>query len=95
MIHFHNPDAHYHYNSVLQFAEFIGKKEDLLERLDYLANYACHDNPNKTQCVLVKDFSPNSFYFNMRRLDEDNVYQFWFNGGLIFDESDKSWGIHT
>jgi hypothetical protein len=63
-----------------------GLMADLQDQLDYLANYACHDDDaEKTRCQLHKDFAPLSFEFVMERRDTQNSpYKYWFNGGLIF-----------
>jgi len=74
---------------VRQFAEVVGKSDELREKLDYLRTYACTDendvmDETKTRCNLYKDFAPYSFYFVMHRLLVDGTYSQWFNGGLIF-----------
>ena len=68
----------------------------LYEQLQYLDSYACHDEDDNspaimravgrpyTRCVLARDFAPFSFSFNMLKRNEENDYEHWFNGGLIY-----------
>ncbi len=65
-----------------------GLGEQLKKQLRYLNNYAEHGDVGRTQCRLWDDFAPHSFYFVMKRRQEDGSYKRWFNGGLIFH------GIH-
>lgn len=65
-------------------AEELGKLDNLNEQLEWLGNYACHDDPEHTQCVLYKDFAPLSFEFVMLIKRDNGEYDHWFNGGLIF-----------
>ena len=73
MIDFKAPD---HFLQVLKFAASVGAADKLIERLDYLANYAGGDN----MCELYNDWAPHSFEFVMKRPDGSR----WFNGGLIY-----------
>lgn len=87
-----------YFDSVLAFAEKIGKKEQLQQKLDYLKNYACGQegdegyDPTKTKCYIGKDFAPYSFAFSVARKDKNGEYQYWFNGGLIFHGNHDSFG---
>jgi len=69
-----------YYKQVLEFAEKIGKKEQLLEQLDRLERMAMN---RKGKIFLSKDFAPYSFYWILRRNDSDVI----MNGGLIFHGS--------
>ena len=73
--------------SVRKFADEHGVRDKLEEQLEYLGHYACHQehgDPEHTQCVLTKDFAPQSFYFLMMvRPTPEAPYKLWFNGGLI------------
>ena len=71
---------------VRAFADKVGKRENLEDKLKYLGNYACNgDRPQDyTRCILSKDYAPYSFYFVMQVKEKDGSYKFWFNGGLIF-----------
>ncbi len=65
-------------------ARSLGMSDQLKQRLRYLDTYAEHDDRGRTQCRLFEDFAPHSFYFVMKRRQEDGSYKRWFNGGLIF-----------
>ena len=73
-----------HYDAVLTFAEKAGLRQQLEEKLQYLATYAEHGERGKTQCTLRRDFAPYSFEFVIERRDADGQYQPWFVGGLIY-----------
>jgi hypothetical protein len=66
-----------YFDSVVKFAEDNGLKAELQEQLDYLANYG--GTPDYTECVLFRDFAPQSFQFELLRKG-----QHWMSGGLIF-----------
>lgn len=69
-------------SKVTAFADKLGMRDKLDERLTYLGEYAGGVN---TRCTLYKDFAPASFEFVMeRRANADEPWKFWFNGGLIF-----------
>jgi len=104
MIEFKAPD---HLAQVLKFAVENDCAVKLLERLDYLANYA----DGKGTCEIHNDWAPHSFAFLMLREDGSR----WFNGGLIYsgpgqpldgsgpaftvgigvDSSRHGWSVHT
>ena len=104
MIEFKAPD---HLAQVLKFAVENDYAVKLLERLDYLANYA----DGKGTCEIHNDWAPHSFAFLMLREDGSR----WFNGGLIYsgpgqpldgsgpaftvgigvDSSRHGWSVHT
>src|SRR5262249_15749367 len=73
---------------VREFARSISLSRQLERQLDFLANYANHDDGPKRQCVLSYDFAPYSFsfaHFALPKLaGEKPERKFWFNGGLIF-----------
>jgi hypothetical protein len=73
---------------VREFARSIGLSRQLERQLDFLANYANHDDSPKRQCVLSYDFAPYSFSFAHFALptpeQEKPQRKFWFNGGLIY-----------
>lgn len=68
---------------VRKFADKVGLREQLEEKLEYLGTYAEYLD---TKCYLGKDFAPYSFSFTMMRRDKgsEEDYQYWFNGGCIF-----------
>ncbi len=104
MIEIKDPD---HFIEAIKFAVANGCVDKLLERIDYLTDYAGGDNT----CCLHKDFAPLSFEFLMLKPDGTR----WFNGGLIYsgpgqpldgsapaltvgigvDSSQHGWSIHT
>lgn len=74
------------------------KLYDTFERkLCYLHNYSstwC--DSAATRCTLAPDRLENwSFDFLMEKRDEFGNYFTWFHGGLVYHESDQSWGVHT
>lgn len=74
-----------HFAKVKAFAESVGAQAELQKQLDYLATYACHDDPERTRCHLMADFAPHSFTFTMEKRSSDGAeYTYWFNGGLIY-----------
>ncbi len=75
-----------HYDKVVAWAHQNYCLEKLKEKLDYLTTYA----DSKCVCELYSDFAPHSFEF---AIIKDG--KFWFNGGLIYHEFDKTWGVHT
>lgn len=56
-----------HHAQVLEFAKKTSREAQLQDKLDWLANYACHGDSTKTRCKLYKDFAPYSYYFVMER----------------------------
>lgn len=85
-----------HLAKTKEFAKKVGKMDNLQQRLDYLANYACPENdPEHTKCELMHDFAPHSFYFNMLVKKKDTgEYVHWFNGGLIWHGPGSSGGSY-
>ena len=73
---------------VKAFADKIGLREQLDEKLKYLDEYAEHGDRGKTVCRLGKDFAPYSFAFTMlkRTSTEGKEYEYFFNGGLLFHD---------
>jgi hypothetical protein len=79
MIHTDQTD---YLKQVEAFAEKVGLREQLDEKLKYLGGYAGGVN---TRCTLYKDFAPASFEFVMERRDcVHTPWKRWFNGGLIY-----------
>lgn len=98
---------HAHFLGVMRFALEVGAVDKLLDKLEYLHEYA--DGTNT--CELHPDWAPHSFAFVMKRPDGST----WFSGGLIYhgpgqpgdgsapaltvslaaDKELHSWGIHT
>jgi hypothetical protein len=62
----------------------VEMREQLEGELTYLAEYACHGDPEATRCHLGTDFAPLSFSFAMEQRGEDGEYRHWFSGGLIW-----------
>ena len=73
-----------HLENTRAFADRIGKREQLEEKLKYLENYACHGDEKRTITELYDDGTPYGFYFVIQKRRDDNTYHPWFNGGLIF-----------
>jgi len=49
--------------------------------------------PDRTECVLMSDHAPLSFFFHMNRKQPDGSYRTWFVGGVIwFDAGDTGVG---
>lgn len=85
-----------YYDQTVEAAKAAGIYPALQSRLGYLATYACQDDAEKTRCELYQDFAPLSFAFVMKKRDEaTGEYKPWMNGGLIYHDHDKSWGVHT
>jgi hypothetical protein len=66
-----------YFDSVTAWAKEKGLMQELQDQLDYLANFG--GTPEFTECMLFKDFAPQSFYFEIKKNGSH-----WFNGGLIF-----------
>jgi len=79
-----------HSEKVRAFAQENDITDKLQLRLDYLAKYS----DRHTRCHLYPDSSPNSWEFTME-VQEDGEWRYWFNGGLIYHEAEKGWGVHT
>ena len=63
-----------------------GCLEALEKQLDYLGSYGCSEDPEYSQCVLMRDFAEMSFSFTMlcKSKDIKGTYQYWFSGGMLF-----------
>lgn len=83
MLHIHD-SCKEHFDKVIEFAKITNQLEQLQGRLDFLANYSCQEDPERTQCELMSDFAPYSFYFIMKVKSKESDYTNWFNGGLIY-----------
>lgn len=94
-----------HYEKVLAFADSVGKRAQLDDRLAFLDGYA----QGRAKCILYADFAPYSFEFVL--LDAKTGAK-WFNGGLLYfgpgddgsgdpqfsvrlDSRESGWEIHT
>jgi hypothetical protein len=116
-----------YFATVLAHSKQLGTAAEaqLQKMLGYLNLYACKTgtaedgspilDPETTKCILHKDFAAYSFVFTMeRRVSTETcgpVYNYWFDGGLIFhspnvpdplsvvlttgDEPEEYWMIHT
>jgi len=85
-----------HLAKVREEARKLNVEDKLQNRLDYLANYACPvEDPERTRCLLFTDFAPLSFAFTWERRNDEGDYEYWMNGGLIYHDSQKEWGVHT
>ena len=73
MIEFKDPA---HLLTVLKWAAENNCAEQLVDKLEYLAQYG--DGNNLVE--IYRDFAPNSFEFLMKHPDGTR----WFNGGLIY-----------
>ena len=81
-----------YFDKVMQFAEQVGKLEQFKSKLNYLDNYACHESPLDTKCILYPDFAPYSFEFVMLKRNKNGEYERWYNGGIIFHSSHDGYG---
>jgi hypothetical protein len=73
--------------AVRKKADELGLGGKLERRLEYLATYACNNDPpdpEYTLCYLRQYRAPLSFEFTMHRKLKGGEYSVWFNGGLIF-----------
>lgn len=77
-----------HLEEVRAFAEKVGKRDQLENRLAYLGNYS----QEPTRCLLFKDWAPQSFAFQMQTKNKNGEWQHWFHGGLIFHGSHDGYG---
>lgn len=91
------------------FADTIGLRDQLEERLRYLDTYSEGDERGKSRCQLFTDFAPASFAFTMEVKNAKGEYKPWFNGGLIFHgpcdggapnfsvslSDEPGWQVHT
>jgi hypothetical protein len=68
---------------VIAFAEKRGIVPKLAREMEYLDKYAENGERGRTKCVLMHDFAPHSFYFDMY-IKKDGEYEHWFNGGCIY-----------
>lgn len=85
-----------YFRKVWARAKEMGLRAQLKDLIGYLHKYGCQDDPKRTQCVVGYDWAPLSFGFLMKiRNDQTGEYEPWFNGGLIWHEHEKRWGIHT
>jgi hypothetical protein len=64
------------------FADRVGKRDNLDDRLEYLGNYARRAG-RETRCTLYNDFTPHSFEFLLEEKKGDEWVRL-FNGGLIY-----------
>lgn len=71
---------------VKEFADTVGMRKQLEEKLKYLDEFAEHGDRGRTQCHIRKDFAPYSFEFTMtrRRPEGEDGYDFFFVGGLVY-----------
>ena len=83
MLYLNNEEAENYLNSVKEFADKIGMRKQLEEKLSYLDTYADHNKEGLTRCILWQDFAPQSFNFLIQKKN-GNDWVRWFNGGLIF-----------
>ena len=73
-----------HLDDVVAFADRVGLREQLEDKLRYLDQYAEHGDRGKTRCRLFSDHAPQSFGFVLEMRGDDGEYAPWFVGGLIF-----------
>jgi len=73
-----------HFESVLAFANKVGLRAQLDDKLKFLDEYAEHGERGKTRCRIYRDFAPYSFAFLIEQRNGNGGYQAWFNGGLLF-----------
>jgi hypothetical protein len=81
-----------HLEAVRAFADQLGPavRQNLEERLSYLANYG---GAGRTVCRLIKDFAPYSFRFTIFRVQEGKPPAYGFDGGLIYHGPGSSGGL--
>jgi len=73
-----------HLAAVRAFADRHDLTSKLQAQLDYLGNYACHGDPERTRCRLFSDRAPQSFSFLLERCKADGTYEPMLHGGMIF-----------
>ena len=73
-----------HYEEIVAFADRVGLRQQLDDKLLYLDGYAENGEPGKSRCILARDFAPYSFGFVMQVKDSSGEYRTWFQGGVIF-----------
>jgi hypothetical protein len=78
-----------HFDKVRTFAKENDCFQSFAEALLYLETYA-GGMANGVEVTLTPDFAPNSFAFSIQKNGS-----FWMNGGVIYRDNTKEWGIHT
>ena len=73
-----------YFEKVVNWAKENDLYDDLKKNLDFLDTYAGKD---KTECLLFKDFAPQSFYFLMQKDGKT-----WFNGSCILHSAHDNGG---
>lgn len=91
MLGCYNQAAKDRLREVFRHARQTGLREQLKEKLRYLATYANREGGryDKTQgmdtkCILDVDFAPLSFGITMQRFTPIEGWTHWWIGGLIF-----------
>ena len=77
-----------YYDLVVSHAKDIGKYEELLAAITYLAK-------DSSMVVLSPDFAAHSFTFQKFTDTGKSYVRASMHGGLIFDRTDLNWSIHT
>ena len=62
---------------------------NLLHLHDYANRPGCTRERVGTRCILLQDFAPHSFHFNMQQGDGKGGWADWFHGGLIYSGPDS------
>lgn len=88
-------DARGRLSAVWAFAQGLHKLDHFLRMLERACFPTWFGEPAKT--ILMTDFAPHSFYFEVYPRDPRYKGNFLMNGGLIFHESSDGgeWSIHT
>ena len=78
---------------IKEFAESRG----ILEKLEFELNYLHNYGQQETRCLLFTDFAPHSLAFTMQVKNRNGEWERWFNGGLIFRETEEGgeWSVNT
>jgi hypothetical protein len=81
-------------DTVKEFADKVGKADNLQAKLDYLDGYASarREEGLETRCQLFKDWAPQSFSFLMEMRQDGGEWQRWFNGGMLFHSAHDGGG---
>lgn len=81
------------FDAICKFADAEGIRDNLEEALARVTFPTFFGKPART--ILGYDFYQHSLGFVVQIQDKDGAWKFAMNGGFIWNESDKNWGIHT
>ena len=107
MLHMPTPEARDALVRAFEFAAQENLVDQFLDRLGYLRTYG--EPETRTRCTLYSSMASEDpdldFTVDRVRTDERGVPQLdgggqpdfvpWFNGGLVYHEHTRTWGVHT